>query len=41
VFIRAMVGTRSARTVTSIYGNTTKWGGKEKEEFTCICHRAE
>ena len=41
VFVRAMVGTRSARTVTSIYGNTTKWGGKGKEEFTCPCQRVE
>jgi hypothetical protein len=33
VFVRASIGTRGARTVTSIFGNTTKWGRKGKEEF--------
>jgi hypothetical protein len=33
VFVRTSVGTRAGKTVTSVYGNTTRWAKKQKEEF--------
>jgi hypothetical protein len=41
VFARASVGTRAGKTVTAVFGNTTRWGRRKAEEFECVCHLAE
>jgi quinolinate synthase len=33
VFVRTSIGTRAGKTVTSVYGNTTKWAKQKEEAF--------